>query len=217
MNRYYSQHEQDKFLNEKYFKNKNDGFFVDVGAHNGISINNSYYFEKRLGWNGICIEPNPKIFKKLNSKRKSMNLQCAIDSDDNGQVEFVLNTGYTEMLSGILKYYDDRHLERKDDEIKRFGGTSEIIKVKTRSLESIFDEHNIKKVDYLSIDVEGAELSVIESVNFDKVFVDFIGFEDNYPDTSTPIKELLENNGYVFVKRLGCDIIMKHKDSEYNL
>ena len=67
------------------------------------------------------------------------------------------------------------------------GSTTEIIKVNTNKLETIFDKNNISKVNYLSIDVEGAEFEVIKSINFDKVFIDVIGFENNYDDNSIPI------------------------------
>ena len=51
---YKSQFGQDKFLNENIFKNKRNGVFIDIGAHDGITYSNSYVFEKQLDWTGIC-------------------------------------------------------------------------------------------------------------------------------------------------------------------
>ena len=65
--KYYSQFEQDKFIYENYFINKTKGYFVDIGAHDGITFSNSKFFEE-LGWDGVCIEPNPKIFEKRMNK-----------------------------------------------------------------------------------------------------------------------------------------------------
>lgn len=62
---YNSQWQQDKILNELIFKNKKNGFFVDVGAHDGKDISNSLFFEEYLNWDGICIEPNAKVYKEL--------------------------------------------------------------------------------------------------------------------------------------------------------
>lgn len=62
---FYSQAGQDKYLIENIYKNKEKGFFIDIGAHDGITYSNTYYLEKELGWSGICIEPNPKIYKQL--------------------------------------------------------------------------------------------------------------------------------------------------------
>ena len=213
--KYYSQVGQDKFLNEKYFKNKKNGIFIDVGAHDGITGNNSYFFEKELGWTGICIEPLPLIYKKLKKNRNSININCAVDVLD-GETEFIENKGWTQMLSGILKYYDKRHFQRRDKEIKIRGGKTNIINVETFTLKTICDTHNIKKIDYLSIDVEGGELSVIQSIDFNKVFIDIIGFEDNYPDISPLIIEYLQNNNYEFVQKHKFDIFMIHKNSIYN-
>ena len=214
MTKYYGQYKQDEFLNETFFHNKEGGTFVDIGAHDGITINNSLFFEKNLNWSGVCVEPLTTIYMKLKENRNCTVLNCAVDEED-GQTEFVQNTGYTEMLSGILKHYDSRHTARRDHEIKHMGGETNVVKVNTLRLETIFDVHNIKKVEYLSIDVEGGEFSVIKSINFDKVFIDIIGFEDNYPDVSVNIRKYLEDRGYVFITRLGGDIMMIHKDSEY--
>ena len=62
---YYSQCKQDQYINESFFKGKDSGVFVDIGAHNGISLSNSYFFEKELGWNGVCIEPMPEVYSEL--------------------------------------------------------------------------------------------------------------------------------------------------------
>ena len=92
------------------------------------------------------------------------------------------------------------------------GSTTEVIKINTKKLQTIFDENNISHVNYLSIDVEGAEFEVIKSINFDKVFIDVIGFENNYNDTSIPIVQYLEEKNFiVFHKSL--DIFMINKES----
>ena len=67
---------------------------------------------------------------------------------------------------------------------------------------------------YLSIDVEGAEFEVVKSINFDKVFIDIIGFENNYNDNSIPIVNYLIEKGYSVIHR-SIDIFMKHKDSKF--
>ena len=49
---------------ENYFLNKPEGFFLDIGAHDGVTGSNTFFFEK-LGWDGICLEPIPSVFDKL--------------------------------------------------------------------------------------------------------------------------------------------------------
>jgi hypothetical protein len=96
----------------------------------------------------------------------------------------------------------------------QYGGTTELIKVKTKKLETIFDEYNVKNINYLSIDVEGAEFEVIKSINFDKVFIDIIAFENNYNDVSIPIIEYLHNKGYIIINQ-SLDIFMINKMSKF--
>jgi len=212
---YYSQCLQDKYLEETIFKGYKNGFFIDVGAHDGITINNTLYFEKYNNWTGINIEPIQSIYNKLCINRsKCINLNCAVSNND-GESEFIFNSGYTEMISGLKQHYDQRHFKRLEHENNIMGGSTEIINVKTLKLETICDKYNINHVNYLSIDVEGAEYDVIKSINFNKVFIDVIGFENNYEDSSIPIIEYLETKGYSIIKKY-TDIFMIHKNSLFN-
>lgn len=184
---FYSQEGQDKFLEENVFKGYKNGTFVDIGAHDGISINNTYFFDKYRGWTGINIEPIKHIYDRLVKNRpRNINLNYAICNKD-GKNDFICNTGYTEMISGLLDTFDKRHFERLKSENLEMGSTTEIITVNTRRLETIFDEYNLSHINYISIDVEGGEFEVIKSINFNKVFIDVIGFENNYEDVSIPI------------------------------
>ncbi len=215
---YYSQrsHKQDEYLYKNFFYDTYDGFFVDVGAHDGIDISNSYFFEKNFNWKGINIEPIPYIYNKLKENRtNSINLNCAISNEECDDVPFLLGIGYTEMLSGLVKSYDPRHLQRMDTENIYHNSRKEIIYVKTRTLESIFDEYNVKHINYLSIDTEGSEFDVIKSINFDKVFIDIIDFENNYLDVGEPIIEYLKNKDYKILKS-GNEVFMIHKNSKFN-
>ncbi len=211
---FYSQDGQDRYLEHFIFKGYKNGFYVDVGAHDGVSINNTLYFETNNNWTGINIEPIKTVFDKLvNNRPNNINLNYAVCNND-GETEFLYNTGYTEMISGIKATFDIRHLHRLYLENNQHGSTTEVIKVNTKKLETIFDENNVSRVHYLSIDVEGAEFEVIKSINFDKVYIDVIGFENNYNDTSIPIIQYLENKNYIIIHK-GLDIFMIHKDSQF--
>jgi FkbM family methyltransferase len=210
---YYSQFKQDKCLHENIFKDYKNGIFVDVGAHDGITYNNTLFFEKNYNWTGINIEPIKSVYDKLVINRpKSININCAAGLSD-GTAEFILNTGYTEMLSGLKNEYDSRHYNRTLEENHYMGGTTNIINVDVKTLDTILKENNINHINYLSIDVEGAEFSVIKGIDFDNVFIDVIEFEDNYPDKSAPIVEYLSYMGYtIMYERL---IMMIHKESKF--
>jgi len=211
---YYSQDNQDKFLEENFFKGFKNGFYIDIGAHDGITFNNTLFFQNNHNWNGINIEPNLNVYNKLIKNRPNdININCAI-CNNNGNMEFIVNTGYTEMLSGLKNNYDIRHENRLKKEIEDFGGDSKIIEVTTKKLENICDDYNINNINYISIDVEGAEFEVIKSINFEKIFIDVISFECNFEDKSQEIIEYLKSKNYIMIKK-SQDIFMIHKYSQF--
>jgi FkbM family methyltransferase len=213
---FHSQYKQDEYLETAIFKGYKDGFYVDIGAHDGVSLNNTLYFEKNNNWRGINIEPIKAVFDRLVENRtadRNININCAV-CNRNGEADFYLNEGYTEMLSGIIENYDARHLERLMNENTEMSATTQIVKVNTKRLETIFDEHAVSHINYLSIDVEGAEFEVIKSIDFTKVFIDVIGFENNYTEVSRPIILYLEYNGFK-VDRISTDIFMINRRSKF--
>lgn len=183
-------------------------FFVDVGAHDGISSSNTGYFEIELGWDGICIEPNSLVFDKLKENRNCKLYNCCAGSE-NKEVDFLLITGYAEMLSGIYSEYDKNHLTRIDNEIINNGGKKELIKVKSYPLKEILKENNVKKIDYLSIDVENAEMEVLKGINFSEVDIRVISIENcEYNDSA---KKYLIDNGYQWIHKCCSDDIFIKK------
>ena len=188
---YKAQEEKDKILNEIYFKNKKGGFFIDIGAHDGKSINCTYFLEKHLEWSGVCVEPLKRRYDELVVNRpRSICLNKAVYSRE-GFVKFRDITGYNEMLSGIEDSYDPNHEIRI---IHQLGdGTMKTIEVPCITLNSILEDNNIKSVDYLKIDTEGSELDILKSLDFSLADIKCIDIENNY---STNFQGFLEEKGY---------------------
>lgn len=210
---YYSQIEQDKILDRDLFSGKEGGFFVEVGATDGYHFSNTLFFEKWRGWRGICIEPNPIEFEKLkNSSRTCIKENYAISSKE-GEVDFLAIDGYGKGLSGIVSLYDARHLERIEQELKGRDSTKHVYKVKTVPLQILLDRHQITYIDYCSIDVEGAEMQVLESIDFGKTYIKCFTIENNYGLERETI--FLDSRGYRLWKRVGCDDFFVKTD-EYN-
>ena len=120
----------------------------------------------------------------------------------------------TEMISGLKDTFDKRHEYRLKWENNKYGSTTNIIKVETEKLEDIFDRYYMTHINYLSIDVEGGEFEVVKSINFNKVFIDVIGFENNYKDTSLPIIDYLKEKNYILL-HVSLDIFMINKNSVF--
>ena len=211
---FHSQYQQDEYLEHNVFNGYKNGVFMDFGAHDGVSLNNTLYFEKHNNWTGLNVEPIKSVYDKLTVNRPScINLNCAV-SDIDGTAQFYCNTGYTEMLSGLKNNYDQRHFTRLNRENRESNSVTQVIDVETKRIDTICDTYNIKRIHYLTIDVEGAEFEVIKSINFDKVFIDVIEFENNYDDASKPIITYLESKNFVIIHK-NLDIFMINKASEF--
>lgn len=196
----YSQYGQDSYIKNKFFKDVHDGYFVNIGANDGVSIDNTLLFEQD-GWSGVCIEPNPEIFKKLIVNRKCVCHNVAL-SDTDGIVNFLCISGYSEMLSGILEFYDSRHMQRVENELKLYGGSKTIIEIESKKFSSL----NINKnVDYVSIDVEGAEMKILESIDFSTYDIKVLSVENNFSEPH--IINFMESVGYTLDQVLHADNI----------
>jgi len=200
---YKSQHHQDEFI-VKYFGEKRNGTFVDIGAHDGESLSNTYVLEKELEWNGICIEPMPHEYKKLVKCRNCITYECAI-YDKNGSEKFIMveSDGYPDMLSGVTKDITFKHMKGVLSESQRLNAPIKIIDVKTRILNEILEENEIFHIDVLSVDTEGAELKILQSIDYDKFFIDLIIYENG--ENTNKIRDFLKTVGFKFHKRLRID------------
>ena len=203
----YSQFGQDVFLGA-FFENKRNGIFVDIGAHDGITLSNTYMFEKTLGWQGWCFEPNPAVFRKLIENRTCECHEIAI-GDYDGVGDFKIVTGYAEMLSGLQSNYNNQHLHRIKNEINQFGGMEENLEVPVCTLKSVL--HKSTEIDYLSIDTEGGELKIILDIL--KTFrPKIISMEANYRDEIETATYALLEKKYSLIKQLDVDLIFKRDD-----
>ena len=201
---YYSQLGQDRYLNEHIFHNKKNGIFVDIGAYDGITYSNTYFFEKELGWTGICFEPHPQVFPQLKHTRQCECIDSCVAAQD-GMVDFIQALGYPIMLSGMAATYDTRHFARLQQECKNYNASFTVIPRVARSLMSVLKQRGITTIDYLSLDTQGSELAILQSIDFDAVAISCISVENNYEDPA--IKQFLSTKGFSLMVRLGQDEI----------
>lgn len=182
----YAQLQQDIFVNN-LFRGKRGGFFVDVGASDGITYSNTYKFEKELGWNGICIEPETGSFGKLIAARSCKCLNICVGSQEQvGEIGF--NETADPMFSSI-------------------SSTSKTTKL-LKPLRQVFIENNIKVVDFISIDVEGNEMNVILGIDFDNVQIKIICYEHQCNEIrKIAIEKLLTSRGFIKKADLSWDSV----------
>jgi len=200
---YFSQYGQDKYIIEELFKHMRGGFFIDIGANDGVTLSNTYLLEKSLGWTGIAIEPIPRVYEKLRRNRSCLAVNACI-SECNGEVDFFELDGSAEMLSGIISKYDKRHLERIERELFNSGGAKRVIRVPSMTFNTLCEHNNITKIDYLNIDTEGAEYDIIKSIDYSRIQIGVITVENNYIDNK--INKLLSQKGFELVAVAGDEI-----------
>jgi len=185
-----------------YFNNAENLTFIDIGANDGVTWSNSLSMEINYGWNGICIEPHPVAYKKLIQNRSCKCLNLAV-SDSDLELDFLVIEGKAEMLSGLIKDFHPEHKNRINEEVARNNDKAYKQKVHSKPLHLILKENNIDKVNYLSIDTEGSELSIIKGIDFSKTNIDLISLEVNYE--IEPTNQLMNSVGYKFLNKICGD------------
>jgi FkbM family methyltransferase len=212
---FHSQDGQDEFLEKHVFRGYRRGVFVDIGAWDGVCFSNTLFFERERKWTGIHIEPLEDKYAELVTNRPTCtNLNVAI-SDKEGTAEFLAISGPTSMLSGLKENYDPRHLQRIQKETAELHTEAKTVTVPVRRLDSIFREHGVRRVHYLSVDAEGSELNVLKSIDYEFTYIDVIGFENNYPEQTQAVLAFLEKKGYVPLPFKSYDVFMIRKNSPF--
>ena len=136
-------------------RNKTGGYFLDLAANDATHLSNTYMLEKKYGWNGLCIEPNPVYWENL-AYRDCQVVAAVVGSARMEQVHFRFDAGDH---GGIVGRGFDNGPKFKSQSSVRY----------TVTLEEILTRfHAPRHIDYLSLDVEGAEEFIIKSFPFDK-------------------------------------------------
>jgi FkbM family methyltransferase len=201
----YSQLEQDlEVLN--YYNHKTNGFFIEIGASDGIELSNTYLLETKYNWKGICVEPIPYRFNSLcNNRPNSFCCNNAVYNRSDLDVIFdIANNG--DGLSGISDNIDC-HKEKVNSNKTQ-------ITVKTISFNDLLEKYNAPLfIEYLSLDTEGSELEILKSVNLNKYIFGIIHVEHNYIEPRrSEIRDLLTSNGYQYIKENNVDDCYKYQN-----
>lgn len=183
-----SQIRQDIFaLSELGFKQ--DGYFVEFGAANGVACSNTYMLEKYFGWRGILAEPALAYHDDL-MKNRDCHIETSCVWKDTGET-LLFNETEIEGFSTIHAFSDlDMHKDKR-----RNGRTYEVTTISLNDLLSKYDAPDA--IDYLSIDTEGSEYEILGNFDFQKYRIKVITCEHNYTSAREKIYGLLVNNGYV--------------------
>lgn len=188
----------------KIYNNKHNGYFVEIGASDGIELSNTYLLESNYRWKGICVEPIPMKFELLCKNRpNSLCYRYAVYNESNKLVKFDICNSHS-LLSGISNNIDCHKpiVDRNKTQIMTTTITLNDLLTKTNSPSFI---------EYLSLDTEGSELEILKSVDFQKYTFGVIDVEHNYIEPRRSlIKELLTSNGYHYMRENQFDDCYRH-------
>lgn len=196
-----SQGGEDAFLN-RHFNGTRVGTYLDIGCNDGVDGSNTFYFQQR-GWQGVCVEADPAKFLQIlphSSRRDGVNLAIANRSSC---LTFARVHDSNNGLSGIASTLD---VERA-----RVFGITRINVTAISPLELLGRYYaHVPVLDYASVDVEGAELTIMNAWPFERWCVNAFTIENNFWCSATrsilpALRSILEPRGYRYERRIWVD------------
>ncbi|KAL4427674.1 hypothetical protein ABPG75_001763 [Micractinium tetrahymenae] len=188
-----SQFGEDRWLYNNLFFNRRNGFYVEMGAMGGMEISNSWWLYKAANWTGLLIEANPGLYGDLARDRSDSICVHAAVCGDFRTVHWYSagNTGgiWELMADGFKKMHHKDMDDAKAVSLPEFPCVP---------MQWIFDRFGIAYVDLWSLDVEGAELEVLRTVDFSRMDIKvlIVELDGHSKEKDQGVKDLLAGAGY---------------------
>tara|TARA_A100001015_G_C15023246_1_gene729106 strand:+ start:1001 stop:1822 length:822 start_codon:yes stop_codon:yes gene_type:complete len=185
----------------KFYDNKENLFFVDIGANNGKFRSNTYYLEEMYKWEGICVEALPYYFNSLRNRRKSFCDNSLVFYNSNKDIYYTKHNFYfNEKIKEYINYHHDNH-----------DGS---IKLKTITLNDLLKKYDApRKINYMTINSKGKEICILNSVNLKNYKFLYLSIEHNFTEPRrSNIRDLLEKYGYLYINSIGWYDNYTHED-----
>lgn len=165
----HSQHGADLFLLPFLLKAADGrrGTFIEIGALDGVTFSNSLMLERCFNWTGLLIEANPTNFRHLQKARRHALIENSAVCEPAGHINFTSTGGAVAGSPGSFSTAFEKRWHRLHQE--------PVVSVPCSPLRSLMAKHGVASANFLSLDVEGAEETVIKSVRpsaFDVIFVE---------------------------------------------
>lgn len=198
----FSQHGEDRIIVE-YF-NGRTGRYVDVGANYPVKLSNTYLLY-RQGWTGLTVEPIPRLSRRHRRFRpRDAHVNAAV-STERGELTFY------EIASSGLSTFDRESCDRALQQGNTLKGE---YKVPVWPLSELVDKHlGDGPIDLLSVDTEGYEMFVFNSIDWSRFRPQLIIFELN-DGGSVEVTSLVESKGYRVYRDIACNRIMERVDGK---
>jgi len=194
---FYSQEGEDIIL-ERLFERQKSGFYIDIGSHHPVRFSNTFKFYER-GWTGINVDATPESMKPFQIMRpKDINLELGVSTVEGKMDYFLFNEP---ALNTFSKDRCDFLLAKTDYKLIR------TIPVITKSLQTIIKEYvpEGKKIDFLTIDVEGLDLEILKSNDWTKYRPGIVVAED----IGGSLENLSESGMHQMFDKVGYELIAR--------
>ncbi len=156
---------------DNILKYKENGFFVECGAANGEILSNTIYLERKRGWTGLLIEANNKFYRQLLTKhRKAYSSNVCLSTRNSSEIVSFRPVG---LVGGLDGQMNDNHLKG----LIKYPEYKHKVDVQCFNLYSLMLAIGHTHIDYFSLDIEGPELDVLNTIPFNKLHIDIIGLE----------------------------------------
>ena len=173
-------------------REKRNGYFVEIGATNGIDLSNTFVLERFFQWKGLLAEPAQRWCADLRANRSAAIDTRCIWSESGKQLEFF--EAEIGELSTLIDFVDKDFNRGNRTKGRRYP-------VETISLNDLLKTHNCpREIDYMSIDTEGSELSILQAFDFANYDIKIMTVEHNFVEPNRQqIMHLLTAKGFVRV------------------
>lgn len=189
--KFYSQQDEDKYIIQFLLKDKiTDGTYLEIGGCDGILYSNTKTLEDFFGFKGILIEPQPKFYSELIKNRKGNELyNCAVSNTDDDYIEFVGDNP----MAGVYG--------NTNTDLSKYSNWKPYM-VKNIKMKDILKNSSFKYIDFMIVDVEGSELSLLKSIDFTfPIFCIIIEAHSDEPLKNKEFGEYLEKRGFTYKER----------------
>lgn len=195
-------YESDELYNYVLKYNQNS-FFIEAGAHDGVTQSNTLKLEKEFGWNGLLIEPGPNLVARCKINRNVLIEHSALVNKDYNSSTICGNFLSDSPISSIdvpPEYFLNNELLVTEFQHR---SSQYQINVPANTLEVLLLKHNIQYIDFFSLDIEGYELDILKDFNFNKFTINTMLIETaNRPFYQILTRDYLDGCGFKFIKQI---------------